>query len=122
MKSFADSRPVTPAVRRSRSIVPQVPDRWLAFLFLVPALIALAAVMAYPLAYSFWISLHRYNLLDPSRYIGLHNYQRIWEDDKVWNSFKVTFIFSIPVLLINLVLGFSLALLIHHKARAKALW
>jgi multiple sugar transport system permease protein len=122
MKSLAESRSVTPAARRARSIVPSVPDRWLAFLFLAPALIALTAVMAYPLGYSFWISLHRYNLLDPSRYVGLRNYQRIWEDDKVWNSFKVTFIFSIPVLLINLVLGFALALLIHHKARAKAFW
>jgi multiple sugar transport system permease protein len=82
----------------------------------------LVAIMAYPLGYSFWLSLHRYNLLDPSTYIGLRNYQRIWEDEKVWNSFKVTFIFSIPVLLINLVLGFGMALLIHHKARAKAFW
>ncbi len=78
--------------------------------------------MAYPLGYSFWLSLHRYNLLEPATYIGFRNYERIWDDEKVWNSFKVTFIFSIPVLLINLVLGFGLALLIHHKARAKAFW
>jgi multiple sugar transport system permease protein len=89
---------------------------------LAPALIALAAIMAYPLAYSFWLSLHRYNLLEPQMYIGLRNYERIWEDERVWNSLKVTFIFSIPVLLLNLVLGFGLALLIHHKARAKAFW
>ena len=78
--------------------------------------------MAYPLAYSFWLSLHRYDLLNPTQFIGLGNYGRIWQDEQVRNSLKVTFAFAIPVLLLNLVLGFGLALLIHLKARAKALW
>jgi multiple sugar transport system permease protein len=102
--------------------VPSVPDRWLPYLFIIPALIALAAIMAYPLAYSFWLSLHRFDLLNPSKFVGLANYGRIWQDDQVWNAFKVTFAFAIPVLTLNLVVGFGLALLIHHKARAKALW
>ena len=73
-------------------------------------------------AYSFWLSLHRYDLLnadDVHRVVG--NYARIWHDDQVRNSLKVTFRSRIPVLMLNLVLGFGLALLIHHKARAKAL-
>jgi multiple sugar transport system permease protein len=82
----------------------------------------LAGIMIYPLVYSFWLSLHRYDLLNPSRYIGLRNYERIWDDAQVRNSLKVTFYFAIPVMVLNLVLGFGLALLIHHKARAKALW
>ena len=105
-----------------RSFLPAPPDRWMPLLFLAPALIALAAIMAYPLGYSFWLSLHRYDLLTPTKYIGLRNYRRIWDDSQVRNSLKVTFEFSIPVLAINLVLGFGLALLIHHKARAKAFW
>jgi multiple sugar transport system permease protein len=122
MKTTAAPRRMTSAVGRARSLVPAVPDKWLPFLFLVPSLLALAAIMAYPLGYSFWLSLYRYNLISPRRYVGLQNYRRIWHDDQVWNSLKVTFEFAIPVLVLNLVLGFGLALLIHHKARAKALW
>jgi ABC-type sugar transport system permease subunit len=122
MKTFAAPRRMTTAVGRARSHVPAVPDRWLPFLFLVPSLLALVAIMAYPLVYSFWLSLYRYNLINPRRYVGLQNYRRIWQDDQVWNSLRVTFEFAIPVLTLNLVLGFGLALLIHHKARAKALW
>jgi multiple sugar transport system permease protein len=122
MTSFVEPRPETLRVGRARPIVPALPDRWLPYLFLIPALVALAAIMAYPLAYSFWLSLHRYDLLNPTKFVGLGNYVRIWQDDQVRNSLKVTFFFGIPVLTLNLVLGFGLALLIHHKARAKALW
>src|SRR4051794_30910712 len=102
--------------------IPLLPDKWLPYLFIAPALIALVAIMAYPMAYSFWLSLHRYDLLTPQKYVGARNYQRIWEDEQVRNSLKVTIYFAIPVLAINLVLGFALALLIHLKARAKAVW
>jgi len=110
------------AQSRVVSRIPLIPDKWLPYIFIGPALIALAAIMAYPMAYSFWLSLHRYDLLTPEKYIGLRNYRRIWVDDQVRNSLKVTLTFAIPVMTINLVLGFALALLIHHKARAKALW
>jgi multiple sugar transport system permease protein len=110
------------AQSRVVSRIPLIPDKWLPYIFIGPALIALAAIMAYPMAYSFWLSLHRYDLLSPEKYIGLRNYRRIWVDDQVRNSLKVTLTFAIPVMTINLVLGFALALLIHHKARAKALW
>lgn len=110
------------AAGRARWRAPSLPDRWLPLLFLIPALVVLVAIMAYPLAYSFWLSLHRYDLLNPTQFIGLGNYGRIWQDEQVRNSLKVTFAFAIPVLILNLVVGFGLALLIHHKARAKALW
>ena len=35
------------------------------------------AIMAYPMAYSLWLSLHRYDLLTPQTYVGLRNYRRI---------------------------------------------
>ena len=122
MASRVEPRRSTLAVGRPRPLVPAVPDRWLPYLFLIPALLVLAAIMLYPLAYSVWLSLHRYDLLNPSRFIGLTNYARILQDEQVRNSLTVTFVFGIPVLTLNLVLGFGLALLIHHKARAKAFW
>jgi multiple sugar transport system permease protein len=120
--SLAEPRREALAAGRARWRAPLLPDRWLPLLFLIPALVVLVAIMAYPLAYSFWLSLHRYDLLNPTQFIGLGNYGRIWQDEQVRNSLKVTFAFAVPVLTLNIVVGFGLALLIHHKARAKALW
>src|SRR5262245_50783138 len=111
MKTLAEPRRATLAAGRARSWVPAVPDRWLPYLFMIPALVALAAIMAYPLAYSFWLSLHRLDLLNPTKFVGFGNYGRIWQDDQVRNSLAVTFAFAIPVLTLNLVVGFGLALL-----------
>jgi multiple sugar transport system permease protein len=102
--------------------IPLLPDGLLPVIFIAPAMIALLLIMAYPMGYSFWLSLHKYDLLSPPTYVGLRNYHRIWDDEQVHNSLRVTFLFAIPVLLINLMLGFALALLIHHKAKAKAVW
>ena len=122
MKSVVQPRRITVAADRARAFRPGLPDRWLPVVFLAPALIALFGLLAYPLGYSLWLSLHRYNIVEPARYIGFRNYERILQDDRVWHSIRVTFAFAIPVFVLNLVLGFGLALLIHHKARAKAIW
>lgn len=107
--------------RRAPTLIPS--DRWLPFIFIAPAIAALTIILAYPLGYSFWLSLRRYILTPPVNvYIGTRNFQRIYHDPQVRNSLKVTFEFAIPVMAINLVLGFALALLVHHMARAKALF
>jgi multiple sugar transport system permease protein len=121
MKAAIGQQHVAAAGRRTwtSQLVPS--DRWLPFLFIVPSLLALAIILAYPLGYSAWLSARRYILTPAANvYIGDRNFVRIYHDDKVRNSLKVTFEFAIPVMAINLGLGFGLALLIHHKARAKA--
>jgi len=96
-------------------------DRWLPAIFIVPSLLALFVILAYPLGYSFWLSLRRYVLTPEANvYIGTKNFHRIYHDAQVRNSLKVTFQFAIPVMAINLVWGFILAMLIHHKARGKS--
>src|SRR5437016_3855723 len=109
MKVAIGQQQVVAAGRRNwtSQLVPS--DRWLPFLFIVPSLLALAIILAYPLGYSAWLSVRRY-ILTPSAnvYIGDRNFVRIYHDDKVRNSLKVTFEFAIPVMAINLVLGFGL--------------
>jgi len=104
---------------RSFSLIPA--DRWMPVLFILPALAVLFFIMAYPLGYSGWLSLRRYILTPPANvYVCSLNFVRIYHDERVRNSLKVTFQFAIPVMIINLLLGFAFALLIHHKAKGKA--
>jgi multiple sugar transport system permease protein len=46
-----------------------------AFLLNAPALLAIVGLVGYPIAYSLWLSLHRYNLKRPNlfRFVGVGN-------------------------------------------------
>jgi multiple sugar transport system permease protein len=89
-------------------------DKWLPHVLLGPALLALVLVFAYPLLYSFWLSLNVYNLTRPPRFAGLDNYALIVQDARVWESFGVSIQFAAISLALQLGLGFGLALLLHR--------
>jgi len=77
-------------VRRRRLSEPSF-----AFLLNAPALLAIVGLVGYPIAYSLWLSLHRYNLKRPSlfRFIGFGNYVEILGSDEFWRrsrSFSLT--------------------------------
>jgi ABC-type sugar transport system permease subunit len=84
-------------------------ERWHGYLFLLPVLLFLAAVIVLPLAHAFWTSLHRIRGLR-STFVGLANYFRVLEDDAFWHALKVSLgLVSVSVTL-HMLLGLSLAL------------
>jgi multiple sugar transport system permease protein len=91
-----------------------LPDSWLPHLLLWPALATLLLVFAYPLTYSLWLSLNAYNITRPPVFVGLNNYMLIVEDPRVWESFGTSFKFAGISLVVQFVIGFGLALLLHR--------
>ena len=96
-------------------------DRTLRWLLVTPALIVIFCILVYPLAYSFWMSFHAYNIITEPRFVGLRNYERIIADDRFWHSVRVSFSFALPTFLLELVMGFGLALLINRDIRGKGI-
>ncbi|HRW09952.1 MAG TPA: sugar ABC transporter permease [Caldilineaceae bacterium] len=88
-------------------------DRWYWTMLLGPALLVLAAVFIYPLIYSFYLSLTAYDIIMPPRFVGLQNYARILSDPNVWNSVRVSLIFTIGALTLEFLIGFGIALILH---------
>lgn len=107
----------TPAKRMGLSSDTKV---WI--LCLTPSLLLLVALFAYPLAYSFWLSLTNYDILHPIRFVGLYNYLQILSDPNVWHSLQVTFSYGACVLAIELVGGFILALLLQRITRGRGVY
>src|SRR6266536_3082656 len=107
-------QPVVRAAPIARERSWSVPDALLPHLLLWPALVALALVFAYPLGYSFWLSLNVYNITRPAVFVGLDNYLLIVQDARVWQSFGVSFTFAAISLVLQFVIGFGLALLLHR--------
>jgi multiple sugar transport system permease protein len=92
-------------------------DRHVALAFLAPALIALAAVLAYPILASIWLSLTDASLsagqLD-TPFIGLANYLQLFSDKAVANALLNTIYFTIVEVTAVTILGLLVALLLNH--------
>ena len=84
-----------------------------AFLLNAPALLAIVGLVGYPIAYSLWLSLHRYNLERPNlfRFIGVQNYVEIFASDEFWAALQVTLVFTGLAVLLVVALAIAVALL-----------
>jgi len=54
-----------------------------------------------------------YDIIMPPRFVGLQNYARILSDANVWNSVRVSLVFTVATLILELVIGFGIALILH---------
>ena len=102
-------------------------DRHLKYLFVLPALFVVAATAIWPLSQSFYLSFREWKLnrardskpLWEYQYDGLENiaylfdnYLYAMEDDLLWNSIRVTSIFTVASVLASVGLALGLALLL----------
>ncbi|GAB3399988.1 carbohydrate ABC transporter permease [Flindersiella endophytica] len=87
-----------------------------AYLMNVPALVVIACLVAYPIGYSFWLSLHKYNLKLPGarRFIGFDNYLSLVHDPVFLRSITVSAAFVLVVVVSTVVLSMTLALVLNE--------
>ncbi len=89
-------------------------------LFTLPALLAMAAVVGYPMLYSLNLSFRSLNLLDPTSeesYVGLANYSELFESSEFINSLVLTAAFVVVTISLELLVGLAIALLINQNMR-----
>ncbi|MEL6439912.1 MAG: sugar ABC transporter permease [Cyanobacteria bacterium J06621_8] len=87
------------------------------WLMLLPALLLLGLVFIYPIARAFWLSWFTENLatqLQPV-FTGSGNYQRMLGDGRFWQSLWNTSIFTIISVVLELLLGLSVALALNKS-------
>ena len=74
------------------------------------------AVTLWPLTYSFWLSLQRYDLRFPDerRFVGLANYATVLIDGYWWQALGVTSFITAVSVAIELALGMALAVVMHR--------
>jgi multiple sugar transport system permease protein len=85
----------------------------------IPTLLTLALVLAYPIYYAAYLSLHKVSLAELRRgifpFVGLANYQRIFDDRLFLLALKNTLIFTAFSVTVEIVLAIAIALLIDQK-------
>src|ERR687894_2624098 len=68
-------------------------DNKAGYLFLLPWLIGLVVITIGPMLASLYLSFTNYSLIQAPKWVGLDNYVRMFTDDRLLNSLKVTFIY-----------------------------
>jgi trehalose/maltose transport system permease protein len=88
--------------------------------FILPALMLLLLVTVYPVFSVFYLSLQRKLLIfDISKFVGFDNYVFLLRDDRFWNAMKNTTYFTAASVSLELLLGLSIAMLLHRSFRLK---
>jgi multiple sugar transport system permease protein len=88
----------------------------IALLFIAPYLVLWFTFMILPIGYGFFISLHQWDPIGGSDFIGLQNYMTLFATPRFWGALVNTAIYSAWV--IPLILGFGLAFaLMLHRSR-----
>jgi multiple sugar transport system permease protein len=109
-------------VRRARAPVwnrlMDFTSRWT---FMAPAAIILGAMLAYPIFYTVEISFSRFDLMTFSavEFIGWENYAHVLDDYRFWSSMRVTLVYLVFALPIQIILGFGIAFLINAPWRGR---
>jgi multiple sugar transport system permease protein len=98
-------------------------ERKLGWLLCAPAAIVMVAVTAYPILYSLWLSLQRYDLKFPDEreFVGLSNYVTVLSNGYWWTAVGVTLLITVVSVSVELVLGMGLALIMHRTIVGKGL-
>ncbi len=89
---------------------------------LAPSLFGLAVFLLLPILVVVWLSLNRWDLLAPMRFVGLANYADVLTDPTFGNSMLRTVIFVLSVIPLQTALGLSLAVLLSRGLRGSGLF
>lgn len=84
-----------------------------------PAFVVMLAVTLYPILQAFYDSMFSYRLTAPDdrAFVGVENYAVVLTDPIFWQALGVTVFITVVTVLVELVLGFALALIMHTAVK-----
>lgn len=99
-------------------------ERRAAYLFIIPAVVLLAAFLLYPALQTVRYAFTDYNIMRPDRikFCGLNNFIELFQDKDFWIAVKNTLHFTILVVPFQTVLALALALLISSRRKGVSIF
>jgi ABC-type sugar transport system permease subunit len=92
-------------------------------LFVAPNFILLGLFVFWPIFYSLILSFFKWNMISPRKtFIGLQNYQSLFNDPVFWQVTKNTMILAIATVIIKLSISLALALEMNTDIRGKSFY
>jgi multiple sugar transport system permease protein len=100
-------------------------DRAIAWIFVAPSIFLLLAVNIFPLIWTIRLSFTNFRVNRPNAevtFVGLKNYINILTDADIWQTMQATAHFLIWTIVLQVLIGFTLAYLINKKFRGNDMW
>lgn len=93
-------------------------------LFILPAIILLMVIIAFPLISALKISFQNYNIGMPNNrsFAGFNNYASMIKDVQFWSSLGVTIRFALSAVVLQSILGITLALCLINLQKGNSLF
>jgi multiple sugar transport system permease protein len=90
--------------------------------FLSPWVVGFLVFTLAPIALSFYFSLTKFDLLQPPKFVGLHNYLDLMNDKLFWKATGNTFYYTLMALPAGLLVSLGLALLLNVEMPGRPIW
>lgn len=89
------------------------------FRFATPSIFMMIVLMLIPLIIAIWLGTQYMtynNILEP-QFVGLRNYIEVLEDPQFWRSLRFTFLYMFVTIPLQLLIGFTMALLLDQVSK-----
>lgn len=98
-------------------------EKRFALILFLPSFLLLLLITTAPLVFLAWNSLQKLDLGMPwiSGFTGFGNYVKMGEDPRFWNSLSLTIIYTLSTVVLQILIGLSLALLVLKIPRGQAI-
>lgn len=107
--------------RQLRPKRPAMKEGTLFWLFCSPWVIGFAMLTLLPMLSSLYISFTEWNILSDPLWVGLDNYKDVFSDPLVWKSLKVTLVYCLITVPLNVILTLLIAVLLNSDLKYAAL-
>ena len=99
----------------------KVNRHWLGLWFMLPAAAFLLLFLAYPLGLGIWLSFTDARIGRSGNFIGLENYEWLWDDSVFWLSVFNTLLYTGVASVFKFAIGLYLAILLNQHMPFKAM-
>ena len=96
-------------------------NNWLSIWFMLPAAAFLILFLAYPLGLGVWLSFTDAKIGRGGEFVGIENYEWLWDDSIFWLSVFNTLLYTIVASAVKFAVGLYLALLLNENLPFKAI-
>ena len=93
-----------------------------AYIFILPTVILMGGVIAFPFLQAVYLSFTNTNSLEIGPFVGLENYKNLWTDEFFRQSVWITIKYTVGAVLFKFVVGMTAALLLHRMKHFKAVF
>ena len=92
------------------------------YLLISPYLLHFALFVAFPLAFSFVLVFHRWDIVAPMEWVGLNNFKKLLQDNLFWRALANTGIFLLFHIPLQIFLALFLAVQLNQRIRLRGFY